>query len=169
MMHEIKRVLRKDGILIISSPNKYEYSDITGFHNKFHPKELYFEEFEKLIQKNFINYKFLGQRVVFGSVIASTENSIFLSWIKGKSLNPTKGLNNILYYIALASDITIPKYPTSIYQTSLENSDFARYMNNNLSEINKIISDLLNSNSWKLTAPLRKFKSFIKKWNPFKG
>ncbi len=70
MMREIKRVLKSDGILIISSPDKKEYSDIPNYTNQFHVKELYLSEFDNLIKRRFKNVSMLGQRVKFGSLIA---------------------------------------------------------------------------------------------------
>lgn len=52
-LSEIARVLKKDGILVMSTPNKEIYSDRPGYHNKFHIKEFYKEEFV-----NFLNTKF---------------------------------------------------------------------------------------------------------------
>jgi ubiquinone/menaquinone biosynthesis C-methylase UbiE len=49
MMREIRRVLRTDGVMVISSPDKYEYSDVPGYRNPFHAKELYRDEFEGLL------------------------------------------------------------------------------------------------------------------------
>ena len=48
MMAEIKRVLRPKGVLIISSPDRYEYSVVPGYTNPYHVKELTREEFESL-------------------------------------------------------------------------------------------------------------------------
>src|SRR5213076_2544358 len=45
MLDEIKRVLKPDGVLIISSPNRLTYSDEPGYKNPFHVKELYYDEF----------------------------------------------------------------------------------------------------------------------------
>ena len=53
MMMEIRRVLRPDGVLIISSPDKHEYSDVPGFKNEFHVKELYLSEFVDLLSSHF--------------------------------------------------------------------------------------------------------------------
>lgn len=82
MLCEINRVLRSNGMLLISSPDKYEYSDVPGYQNPFHPKELYREEFDALLQRHFAYHSLLGQRVIFGSVIASPEQRPFLSWEK---------------------------------------------------------------------------------------
>ena len=41
MMAEFKRVLRPNGQIIISSPEKYEYSVTPNVTNSFHVKELY--------------------------------------------------------------------------------------------------------------------------------
>ncbi|RYF82649.1 MAG: class I SAM-dependent methyltransferase [Chitinophagaceae bacterium] len=46
MIGEIKRVLKKDGALIISTPNKEEHSRISPEVNPFHAKELDKEEFK---------------------------------------------------------------------------------------------------------------------------
>jgi SAM-dependent methyltransferase len=69
MMQEIKRVLKVDGILIISSPDKYYYSDLVNFKNDYHVKELYYDEFKKLINSYFTNTCYFTQRTFSGSVI----------------------------------------------------------------------------------------------------
>jgi ubiquinone/menaquinone biosynthesis C-methylase UbiE len=69
-LDEIKRVLRADGVLIISSPNKAEYSDARGYANEFHVKELYRDELATLIDSRFAHSQWLSQRNGFYSVIA---------------------------------------------------------------------------------------------------
>jgi ubiquinone/menaquinone biosynthesis C-methylase UbiE len=68
-MAEIKRVLRSGGILIISSPDKKEYSILPNYHNPFHVRELFKEEFEDLLQTYFKNVALLSQRIIYGSGI----------------------------------------------------------------------------------------------------
>ena len=51
MMKEIKRVLRPGGVLVISSPDKLEYSEKPGYSNPHHVKELSRGEFKKLLRK----------------------------------------------------------------------------------------------------------------------
>ncbi len=69
MMAEIKRVLRPEGVLIISSPDKKEYSVLPNYRNPFHVRELFKEEFVDLIQAYFKNMVLVSQRIVYGSGI----------------------------------------------------------------------------------------------------
>ena len=59
MMAEIVRVMTAKGLLIISSPNKLEYSDIPAYSNPYHVKELYREELIKLLG-NYFSTKLIG-------------------------------------------------------------------------------------------------------------
>lgn len=69
MLAEILRVLRPDGCLVISSPNKEVYSDLSGHHNEFHVKELYFKEFDALLHRYFPAVEYFGHRMATGSAI----------------------------------------------------------------------------------------------------
>src|SRR6478736_3042785 len=53
MISELRRVLRPEGILLISSPNRPIYSEESGEHNEFHVKELDFNEFDVLLRAQF--------------------------------------------------------------------------------------------------------------------
>lgn len=69
MLSEIKRVLKQDGLLIMSSPDKYYYSDLRHYSNPFHVKELYALQFKSLIKQHFTNTQFLTQGIIFGSLV----------------------------------------------------------------------------------------------------
>ncbi len=69
-MDELARVLRHDGVLVLSCPNKLEYSDKRGFANEFHVKELYREELRDLVGARFPECAWYGHRATFYSVIA---------------------------------------------------------------------------------------------------
>ncbi|MEQ1836495.1 MAG: methyltransferase domain-containing protein [Candidatus Nitrotoga sp.] len=66
---ELKRVLRPDGILILSSPNKRLYSDAHDYHNEFHVRELYRNELDELLHETFPHIFWLGQKLLFHSAI----------------------------------------------------------------------------------------------------
>ncbi|HIE4563162.1 TPA: glycosyltransferase [Stenotrophomonas maltophilia] len=69
MMAEIRRVLRSDGVLVMSSPNKEVYSDRAGYHNDFHVKELYQAEFQALVGRHFPASRLCGHRMAVCSTI----------------------------------------------------------------------------------------------------
>ena len=69
MMRGIRRVLRPDGFLVISSPNKRVYSDQSGHHNEFHVKELYFDELDRMLAQHFDKVTYFGHRLSVGSTI----------------------------------------------------------------------------------------------------
>ena len=53
MMRDLKRILRPGGLLVMSSPDRRQYSDLPDYHNPFHTRELYRAEFEQLLGSRF--------------------------------------------------------------------------------------------------------------------
>ncbi|MFV8335255.1 methyltransferase domain-containing protein [Flavobacterium sp. RSP29] len=116
MFMEIKRVLKNDGILIMSSPDKKFYSDEPNFKNKFHVKELYFEEFKSLTQKHFKNSFFYFQKAYNLNSYLS-ENDFFENMVvySGSNDNIFKSKNDPLYNLVIASDVKTNKIQPSIF------------------------------------------------------
>ncbi|MBD2411623.1 methyltransferase domain-containing protein [Nostoc calcicola FACHB-3891] len=109
MMLEIKRVLKPEGILIISSPNRLTYSDEPNYSNPFHVKELYYNDLVSLLGSHFKYMKIYGQRLATGSFVFPLEDS------QEKNLKAYKGnLDNLnqqvcslkspIYFVAICSD-----------------------------------------------------------------
>jgi SAM-dependent methyltransferase/glycosyltransferase involved in cell wall biosynthesis len=118
MMSEIRRVLRPEGVLIISSPEKHEYSVVPSYSNPFHIRELHRDEFEKLIGSYFKHAALFGQRIVYASGIArekDTGDMVSFSQENG-SIKVNEGIARPLYLIAVASDGTVPKIATGILE-----------------------------------------------------
>lgn len=69
LLSEIKRLLKDNGSLIISTPNKIFYSDERNYTNPFHKRELDSSEFQELLRKYFTNIYLLGQKISNGSYI----------------------------------------------------------------------------------------------------
>lgn len=67
------RVLAADGVLIVSSPDKRAYSDVSAFRNEFHVRELYREELLALLGAHFPFVYLYGQKLLFQSVIWSLD------------------------------------------------------------------------------------------------
>ena len=124
MMREIKRILRPEGILIISSSDKYLYSDIPGYKNEFHVKELYAREFEALLKEHFANVEMFGQRIAYGSLIRAEGLAEFVSFdSEQKASPPICGIERAMYKVAIASDYLVAKTFSSIYERSIAKSE----------------------------------------------
>lgn len=117
MFLEIKRVLRPNGLLIMSSPDKKTYSDDTNFTNKYHVKELYYEEFLSLTKKHFKFTQSLFQKYFHGSVIISKTNSNISKEYKGNynNINVNNVFSTMQYNIIIASDMPIEIDPSNSF------------------------------------------------------
>ena len=69
MLAEFARVLAPGGLLILSSPNRPEYSDARGYVNPFHRRELDGPELAALVASHFPAQKWFRQRRYLGSAI----------------------------------------------------------------------------------------------------
>ncbi|MEI8344436.1 MAG: methyltransferase domain-containing protein, partial [Candidatus Omnitrophota bacterium] len=114
---EVKRLLKDDGVFIVSSPNKLLYSDTLGHKNEFHRKELYEREFVDLLKKNYTHVALLGQRPLTGSNIwemsPGRQRNVFTEYEianKDDRYVPVNGGKQPLYFIALCSqgEIEVP-------------------------------------------------------------
>ena len=109
MLAEIRRVLRRNGILVMSSPNRKIYSEIEGHHNEFHVKELDFDEFDTVLKTQFPAVCYFGQRLAVGSSIytlqsGSTETSLAAFTDDGNGVaERAPSLSDPVYFIAIAA------------------------------------------------------------------
>ena len=74
-LSELKRVLRPDGLLLISTPDRDAYSPIGSAPNPYHVLELTRGEFEALLARHFAHAAIAAQRAVIGSVIVGTSGA----------------------------------------------------------------------------------------------
>ena len=63
------RVLGDDGVLVISSPDKHVYSELAGFRNEFHVRELYRQDLLDLLKPHFPHVRLYGQKLLFQSAL----------------------------------------------------------------------------------------------------
>lgn len=73
LLAEFRRVLRPNGFLLISTPDKAIYTDQQGNQNEFHVAELYRDEFESLLGRHFPVHRLWGQKLLFQSSIWSLQ------------------------------------------------------------------------------------------------
>ena len=109
LLNEFRRVLKPEGFLIISSPDKKTYSDDTGYQNEFHVRELYRDELEQLLTRYFPSWRLFGQKLMFQSVLWSIDRESsgpaqhLLSESDGSIASGTQPIAAPLYFIALAA------------------------------------------------------------------
>jgi ubiquinone/menaquinone biosynthesis C-methylase UbiE len=122
VFQEFKRVLKNNGLLIISSPNKKYYSDESGYQNPYHKKELYKNEFEELIQNHFKYTYLYKQSTVLASFISSDKSSELNQYFEGDFNEARQNSNfNIdpIFLIGICTDVPLLSNVTnSIFQFS---------------------------------------------------
>src|SRR6266498_445364 len=108
MLAEFKRVLKPDGILLVSTPEKSNYTDGTGHSNPFHVRELYRADFEALLRSHFAQTATFGQRMVRGSLVAPISGAISAAFatLTGNfsGITSEPGLSRPMYLLGLATD-----------------------------------------------------------------
>ncbi len=133
LVKEFKRVLKPDGVLLISTPDKQEYSDKTGFNNEYHVKELYKNEFAELIDQSFEHSAWFGQKLMFSSAIWQLDGPIhkvqYDCMKQDNSLSDRPEFNPV-YFIVAASDQPIdPEIKKDFYHFSEQSEQIYGHYN----------------------------------------
>jgi 2-polyprenyl-3-methyl-5-hydroxy-6-metoxy-1,4-benzoquinol methylase len=113
-LKEVKRLLRNDGIFIVSSPNKLFYSDIPKYKNEFHLREFYEQNFFEFLRKYFGQVVLFGQKIFTGSDMwhldSAKQDGSFTEYHinnDGKKFVVSDDKKEALYLIAVCSDSKI--------------------------------------------------------------
>ncbi|MDD5746149.1 MAG: class I SAM-dependent methyltransferase [Candidatus Omnitrophica bacterium] len=158
LLKEVKRLLKKDGVFIVSSPNKSLHADVQPIKNPFHKRELYGEELRRLISGYFPQVSFFGQRAVVGASIwplnepahavkkdyVDCRDGVF-RLAGGDALEP-------MFFVAVASS----RKPDAAIEHFLLDVD------NDMDTVKDLkleIAELKASTSWRITAWLRWLKN----------
>lgn len=112
-LKEIKRVLKPDGILIMSTPNKKVYTDEANLQlSEWHVKEFYENEFHEFIESEFCYAKYYDQFITQTSYLMEDRKKEFKAYnypnekkgkfivavASNKELDNSINLNSIYYY-----------------------------------------------------------------------
>ena len=176
---EVKRLLERGGILIVSTPDKLEYSDKIGFESEFHQKEFTLREFRKFLKKYFNNVTLLGQRIYPVSCIwsmnkpAGTCVEYALKYSEVGGFSPTDiSARKALYVIAMCCDQKVRVAPSSVCidvsnRMVLDLLSRLKNRENKIKQKEEVIQGLLASPTWKtgkiVTAPLKWGRNITKK------
>ena len=118
-LQEIDRVLKPDGLLIMSTPNKAVYSDRYHYFNEYHIHEFYHDEFQKFLKQCFSYVHIYQQSFQVVSLLSSCNSQTKEATWYGESVDETEAK----YYIAVASkkEINLPGMASLFVQKSGEN------------------------------------------------
>jgi len=145
MCLELKRVLKPEGLLLISSPEKGIWDD-----NHFHVKELTNDEFKHLMQKYFKNTSFFHQKTVMGSMIVPQDKlKAKFSYHEGNAaaLENHITLKNPVFNICIASDAKIDQLDISFFdgEQILRNHMTLPYRNSKIFRITNWAKNIFNT------------------------
>lgn len=99
-LSEVKRTLKKDGIFIVSTPNRDVYKE--RGENHFHVAELFFAEFKTLLEHHFKNVKIFSQKF-------EVSNAIIADGITKSTSVSNVSPETSDYIIAVVSDEKLPE------------------------------------------------------------
>ena len=128
---ELNRVVKPGGLIFISTPDKQNYSELGGYHNPFHKKELYIDEFKEWIAKNFRYSFYLYQRLSLTSAALLEDETRIIYYSGDYNRITTQEKIDPIYIIAIASNTAFDKPKSSLFagysilQTALNEKEHA--------------------------------------------
>ena len=115
MLREFARVLRPDGFVVLSSPNRPEYSDGRGHRNPFHLHELDRDELMTLLDGAFPARRWFRQRRYLGSALWSEDGGPAHEMLSGDALTArTAAPPEALYFVVVAARAVAALPPVDI-------------------------------------------------------
>lgn len=155
-LQQFRRVLKKPGLLIVSTPD----SDFYPAGNPHHQKELTRGELMVLLSRNFAHVRLFGQRAIAGSCIAPLEpisDGKFMTW--DNSGNSAEHLPNAMYLIAVCSDAPLPAIGFGIMENVVISSEIWRVMDCELANLRVIQAKwnrLCSTRTWRVLCKIRR-------------
>ena len=111
---EIRRVLREDGVLLISTPDKTVYNRIIAAPNPHHVRELTPEEFEALLRASFAHVRCARQRTLFASALVADDAGdkpsalLFAAQAADRQVRFSNRPGECVYLVALCTNVAAP-------------------------------------------------------------
>jgi SAM-dependent methyltransferase len=160
LIEEFGRLIKDDGLLIISSPN----SDILGKDdNPHHLKELTFHEFDRILSDRFPHRLWYVQNTYYHNQITqmgemSGSYHEMLLKVGGEGVETADISGKVpLFFICVASKSKFTSEPSNLFLLDLD------------SVVEKQLEAFTQSISWKITKPLRAVNYFLKKRRARRG
>lgn len=130
MLAEFARVLAPDGVLVISSPNRPQYSDARGYTNPFHLHELDRDELARLLAPHFPVQRWHRQRRYLGSALWAEEANGRYEALSGTATSAGEGVApEAMYFVVIAARTAaaLPAtFPALSLYTDRDDAELAR-------------------------------------------
>jgi SAM-dependent methyltransferase len=121
-VREVRRVLRPDGIFIVSTPEREIYSPLSSQANPYHVFELNRLEFAGLLRQHFAHIRLLQQRALIGSALLEEAGSptppLVFDRRGDTHFEACIGLPRAPYMVAVASNRELNPLAPSLYINS---------------------------------------------------
>lgn len=144
-LKEVKRVLKKEGYLIISTPDRTHYSDKYNYRNEYHVQEFYFDEFKQFLASYFQTVYLYDQGFESVSLISPHQLGDYDTYRFIRQAESWK-MNNKRYILAICSDAEVQDKETVLslmYQDGISHErDFLKMLeqHHNLIEQHNLIT-----------------------------
>lgn len=102
-LNEIKRVLKEDGLLIMSTPDRDIYSQLVHYQNEYHVKEFTKVEYEEFLKPYFTHVRLFTQGFKVTSVINDQTSSNSLMNVSEAAIEDDYSIDE-KYLIAICSE-----------------------------------------------------------------
>lgn len=135
-LEEIERVLKPDGLLIMSTPNKAVYTDLVKGENKFHIKEFYVEEYRNFLAKKFKNIEQFCQYPMVGYYISREKEAVCKE-------NKPVSMQECRYVIAVCSNREIA-CEWDMKEYAYFDDSMYYFLNRNAHELEKTVISIKN-------------------------
>ena len=115
---EARRVLRRSGRLIVSTPDRDVYSAAGSDANPFHVHELNRAEFAALIGRHFTHYVLLGQRTIVGSALIAEQPAgvpLVFDRMDADHIAVSRGLPRPRYFVAVCANTPLDDVTDSLF------------------------------------------------------
>jgi len=160
-LREIKRVLKKDGLLIISTPNVLVFPK----GNTFHKKELAPLEFISLLSKNFCHCSINYQHSILSSYIFGEKN-LACDHVPARFENVKLSLippDKNMYLVAIASDGCLPRSISDLVvlhnaSESIKEGRQLKLKNDEIASLNRQIEYFRNTKFGKIAGAIHHFR-----------
>jgi O-antigen biosynthesis protein len=162
-LRELVRVLRPDGVAILSTPNVQNFGH-DGPQNPFHVHELQLEEFRTLLTLHFPQHRLYAQRMWSGSTILPVDGDqaapgFCVEVGDFKAVKTVPPGDSAVYLLAVTSKSTTQPLPSAwgLFSGPHDPPDAAE----KYAACQQQLDSVLQSRSWQMTAPLRRIIEWL--------